>query len=84
MTDEIEIKGADDFINASDEFYKYLAGVLREEIKKESKDLERLRELSELVKINSTSIKTQKDDKKPQESPTEKTKRKANGSQITA
>lgn len=78
-----EIKGVDDFIAASDEFYKYLASVLREEIQKNSKDIERLRELSELVKINSASIKTQREESKGKtETPVEKTKRKAGGGQV--
>lgn len=77
-----QIKGTEDFINASDEFYKHLAKVLREEIKKDSRDLENLRELSELVKINSASIKTQKEEPKGGKAPLEKVKGRTNGQAI--
>jgi len=78
------IKGAQDFIDASDEFYAYLAKVLRENIAKGSKDLELLKELSELVKVNSQSIKSQREEaKSAKKSPLEKAKARANGDQIS-
>lgn len=75
-------KGTEDFVNACDEFYTYLAGFLRKEIEKNPTDLEKLRELSEIVKINAASIKTQKDESKGGKSPLEKTKARANGAQV--
>ena len=76
------IKGTEDFVNASDEFYGYLAKVLRDEIKKESKDIVLLKDLSELVRINSQSIKTQKEEPKGKKaSPIDRVKMKANGEQ---
>lgn len=74
-----QIKGTEDFVNASDEFYKYLAKIIRDEIAKKSTDLEKLRELSEIIKINSGSIKTQKEEAKSSKSPLEKVKGRSNG-----
>lgn len=77
-----EIKGTEDFVNASDEFYGYLAKVIREEIKKESKDLAKLKELSDIVRINSASIKVQKEEPKSKKSPLDKAKAKSSGEQV--
>jgi len=59
-----DIKGTEDFLIASDEFYKYLAAMLRQEIKDKTTDIERLRDLSDIVKINCATIKSQEKSKK--------------------
>lgn len=73
---DTEVKsGVDEFIEASDAFYRHLAEILHLEINNGSVDLVRLRELSELVKINSMSIKSQRED-------AEKGKKKEKGEKV--
>ena len=72
----------ENFINASDEFYTYLAEFIRAEIKSKPTDIDKLRELSEIVKINSASIKSQKEETKMSKSPLEKIKGRSNGQAV--
>ncbi len=75
-----QIKGTENFIAASEEFYDYLAKIIRGEISKSTVDLKVLRELSEIIKINSGSMKTQKEEPKGKsKDPLQKVKGRTNG-----
>lgn len=76
-----EIKGTEDFVNASDEWYKYVASIIRKKIEDKSEKLEEVREISEIVRITTSSIKTQKEESKGKKSPADKIKARSNGEQ---
>lgn len=59
-----EKSGIDDFSEASDEFYKYLARLLREEMAAEQKDMDRLQDLAGLIKKTNSGMKEKKEKQK--------------------
>ncbi len=80
----MEVKGTEEFIAASDEFYGHLAKLIRLEIKADCSDIDKLRELSEIIKINSSSMKSQEEKPKGKLSPSEKIKKRSStGEQVS-
>lgn len=83
---EQNIKGTEDFVNASDGFMRKIAKFLNGyEIPEtiSSDKLMEIKQLSEIVKINLQSIKELKTDSGKTKTPLEKMKSKTNGSQIS-
>ena len=81
-----EKRGADQFLESSDKYFSRLAKVIDEEKFEQGAaiDLERIREISEIIKITAQSIKVSSEEKKEGEkkSPLEKIKAKKNGEQV--
>jgi len=76
-------KGIENFIDASDEFYDYLAEIIRDRIKEKVVDLKTIRELSEIIKVNSGSMKAQTDEPSKKKSPMEKIKARSSTGEQT-
>ena len=83
MEKDIEkIKGADAFLESSDTLFLKIAKYLdKYEVGDEPEELDKLRDVCEIVKITATTIKTLREEPK-KKSPLEKMKSKSNGDQI--
>ncbi len=80
----MEVKGTEEFIAASDEFLAHLAKIIRSAIARNCNDVDELRELSEIIKINSASMKSQEDKPNKKLSPMDKVKKRAStGEQVS-
>lgn len=81
---ELEKTGVKKFLESSDSLLGRAADFMDECTFDDVEKLAVLKEVCDIVKITAMSIKALKEgDVKPVESPTEKTKRRANGSQVT-
>lgn len=79
-----EIKGAEIFLESSDEFFKKVSKFI-DDYEVDSEKLSELRDICEIVKITAMTIKTLKEEPKGKQSPMEKIKKRhSTGEQVVA
>lgn len=74
-------QGADDFLAASDKYFAYVAKYIEGQMENDEASIETIREICEIIKITTASIKVSSEGKKSNLTPAQKLKQKKNGDQ---